>query len=194
MPPNAPKIPDAEIELIRKWIEGGPSRPPAAWPRPRPSRSSSSSSTRRRWASRPARRPCPRTCSTEPFVPEARPSADRGDGRQPLGAAGGRRRAQAGAALPDDRPSPGGRPAVPRGDDPRPQVQPQRRPAAGRRRPRRPVGAGRRLQRQDRASASSRSARNTTPCSPPTSAPTTARSPSAARARSSASTTRPTAA
>ena len=23
MPPNSPKIPDAEIELIRKWIEGG---------------------------------------------------------------------------------------------------------------------------------------------------------------------------
>ena len=44
---------------------------------------------------------------------------------------------------------PGRRPAVPRGDDPRPQVQPQRRAAAGRRRPGRAVGPGGRLGRED---------------------------------------------
>ena len=30
MPPNSPKIPDAEIDLIRKWIEGVRSKTPAA--------------------------------------------------------------------------------------------------------------------------------------------------------------------
>ena len=75
MPPNSPKIPDAEIELIRKWIEGGAlensgskmavkAKPkfefkldPAALGKP---------------AGKPA---MPENLSTEPFVPEARPSA-----------------------------------------------------------------------------------------------------------------------
>ena len=74
------------------------------------------------------------------------------------------------------------------------QVQPQRRPrcwpAAGAAASR----AWRWSSTSRPASGSSRSARSTTPSSPPTSAPTTAWSPSAGRARSSGSTTRPTAA
>src|SRR5271163_416145 len=75
MPPNSAKIPDAEIELIRKWIEGGAletsgskaaikAKPkfefkldPAALGKP---------------AGTPA---MPENLSTEPFVPEAQPSA-----------------------------------------------------------------------------------------------------------------------
>ena len=149
MPPNSAKIPDAEIELIRKWIEGGAlensgsvaaakAKPkfefkldPAAMGKP---------------AGTPA---MPENVSTEPFVPQARAERRRGDGGQPLGALGCRRRPQAGAALPDDRLSPVRRSAISRGHDLRPQVQPQRRPAPGRRRPRRPVGHGRRLGRQE---------------------------------------------
>ena len=193
MPPNSPKIPDAEIDLIRKWIEGGAlensgsvatakAKPkfefkldPAALGKP---------------AGPPA---MPENLSTEPFVPQARPSAVVAMAVEPLGPAGRGRRPQAGAALSHDRPPPGRRAALPRRDDLRPQVQPQRRPAAGRRRPRRPVGARGRLGRQERGRGSSRSARNTTPSWRPTSAPITARSLSAGPARSSASTTRPTA-
>jgi len=75
MPPNSPKIPDAEIDLIRKWIDGGAlensgskvamkAKPkfefkldPAALGKP---------------AGAPA---MPENLSTEPFVPEAKPSA-----------------------------------------------------------------------------------------------------------------------
>jgi hypothetical protein len=75
MPPNSPKIPDADIELIRKWIEGGAlensgsvvaakAKPkfefkldPAAMGKP---------------AGTPA---MPENVATEPFVPQARPSA-----------------------------------------------------------------------------------------------------------------------
>ena len=75
MPPNSPKIPDAEIDLIRKWIEGGAlensgskvamkAKPkfefkldPAALGKP---------------AGTPA---MPENLSTEPFVPDAKPSA-----------------------------------------------------------------------------------------------------------------------
>jgi hypothetical protein len=75
MPPNSPKIPDAEIELIRKWIEGGAlensgsvmtakAKPkfefkldPAAMGKP---------------AGTPA---MPENLSTEPFVPQAKTNA-----------------------------------------------------------------------------------------------------------------------
>ena len=75
MPPNSPKIPDAEIELIRKWIEGGAlensgsvatakAKPkfefkldPAALGKP---------------AGTPA---MPENLTTEPFVPQAKPNA-----------------------------------------------------------------------------------------------------------------------
>ena len=75
MPPNSPKIPDAEIELIRKWIEGGAlensgsvmtakAKPkfefkldPAALGKP---------------AGNPA---MPENLTTEPFVPQAKPNA-----------------------------------------------------------------------------------------------------------------------
>ena len=75
MPPNSAKIPDAEIELIRKWIEGGAlensgskaavkAKPkfefkldPAALGKP---------------AGTPA---MPENLSTEPFVPQAKPGA-----------------------------------------------------------------------------------------------------------------------
>ena len=75
MPPNSPKIPDAEIDVIRKWIEGGAlensgsvaaakAKPkfefkldPAAMGKP---------------AGPPA---MPENLSTEPFVPQAKPSA-----------------------------------------------------------------------------------------------------------------------
>ena len=87
MPPNSPKIPDAEIDLIQQvdrgrgardlGQRGGGQGEAEVRVQARP---------RRRWASRPARRRCPRTCSTEPFVVSARPSADRRHGRQPLGA------------------------------------------------------------------------------------------------------------
>ena len=46
----------------------------AAWRRPRPSRSSSSSSTPHRWASRPARRRCPRTSRPSPSSPRPSPT------------------------------------------------------------------------------------------------------------------------
>ena len=177
MPPNSPKIPDAEIELIRKWIEGGALENSGQ-------RGGGQGQAEVRVQARPgvagqagrhagdAREPLDRAVRAP-----GQAERGRGDGGQPLGAAGRRRRAQAGAALPDDRLPPGRRAAVPRGDDLRPQVQPQRRPAAGRRRPRRPVGPGGRLGRQERARGSSRSARSTTSSWPPTSAPTTARSP-----------------
>ena len=75
MPPNSPKIPDAEIEVIRKWIEGGAlensgsvmtakAKPkfefkldPGAMGKP---------------AGTPA---MPENLATEPFVPQARPNA-----------------------------------------------------------------------------------------------------------------------
>ena len=68
-----------------------------------------------------------------------------GAGRQPVGAAGRRRRAEAGPALQHRHAGTARRPAVPRGDAQRPEVQPQRQPAPGRRRPRGQVGPGRRL-------------------------------------------------
>ena len=181
MPPERrPRSPTPRSTLIQHVDRRrGARRTRAAWRRSRPSRSSSSSSTPPRMG-KPAGPPAmPESLSTEPFVVQRQAERGRRDGRQPLGAPGRRRRAQAGAALPARPTATWSASAVPRGDDPRPQVQPQRRPAAGRRRPRRPVGPGGRLGREERASASSRSARNTTPCSPPTSAPTTARSPSA---------------
>src|SRR5262245_27293641 len=75
MPPNSPKLPDAEIDVIRKWIEGGAletsgsvatakAKPkfefkldPAALGKP---------------AGQPA---MPENLSTEPFVPHAKPGA-----------------------------------------------------------------------------------------------------------------------
>ena len=135
----------------------------------------------------------PEGVSTEPVVlsPGQR---HRRDGRQPLGPPGRGRGSQAGLALSvrDEEPA-RRRLAVPRRDGPRPQVQPERArscwPAAA-------EGGSRAWpwsSTSRRASGSSRSARNTTSSSPPTSAPITARSRSAGRARSSGSTTRPTA-
>ena len=75
MPPNSPKIPDAEIELIRKWIEGGALEN---------SGSKAVASAKPKFEfkldpaslGKPAGTPAmPENLSTEPFVPEAKPSA-----------------------------------------------------------------------------------------------------------------------
>jgi Planctomycete cytochrome C/WD domain, G-beta repeat len=75
MPPNAPKIPDAEIELIRKWIDGGALENAG---------SKAVASTKPKFEfkldpsalGKPAGTPAmPESVSTEPFVPEAKPSA-----------------------------------------------------------------------------------------------------------------------
>ena len=75
MPPNSPKIPDAEIELIRKWIDGGALENSGSKAVARPSPSSSSSSTRRRSASRPERRRCPRISRPSRSCRRRKPSA-----------------------------------------------------------------------------------------------------------------------
>ena len=148
MPPNSPKIPDAELEVIRKWIEGGALEN---------SGSKAVASAKPKFefkldpaalASRPARRRCPRICRPSRSCPGRSP-APSWRWPQPLGAAGRRRRAEAGAALPHDRLSPGRRAALSRRGDLRPEVQPQRRPAPGRRRPGRPVGNAVALGRQE---------------------------------------------
>ncbi len=75
MPPNSPKIPDGEIEVIRKWIEGGALEN---------SGSKAVASTKPKFEfkldpaalGKPAGTPAmPENLTTEPFVPEAQPSA-----------------------------------------------------------------------------------------------------------------------
>ena len=150
MPPNSPKIPDAEIELIRKWIEGGAlensgsmmaakAKPkfefkldPAALGKP---------------AGTPA---MPENLTTEPFVPEAKPNAVVAMASSPwapLVAVAGHKQVLLYRTTDLHLV---GRPAVSRRGDLRPQVQPQRRPALGRRRPRRSVRHRGRLGRQER--------------------------------------------
>ena len=75
MPPNAPKIPEAEIELIRKWIEGGAlensGSVATAKAKPKFEFKLDPASL-----GKPAGTPAmPDGVSTEPFVPHARPSA-----------------------------------------------------------------------------------------------------------------------
>ena len=193
MPPNSPKIPDAEIELIRKWIEGGAlensgsvvtakAKPkfefkldPAAMGKP---------------AGTPA---MPENLTTEPFVPAGQAQRGRGDGGEPLGASGRGRRPQAGAALPNDRLPPG------RVSCPFPRGRSTSSSSAATATCSWPAAAAagspgsRSPGTSRRGRGSSRSARSTTSCWRPTSAPTTARSCWAGPARSSGSTTRPTA-
>jgi hypothetical protein len=75
MPPNSPKIPDAEIDLIRKWIDGGAlensgSRA-AAKAKPKFDFKLDPAAL-----GKPAGTPAmPENVTTEPFVPEAMPSA-----------------------------------------------------------------------------------------------------------------------
>jgi hypothetical protein len=75
MPPNAPKIPDNEIELIRNWIDGGALE-----------NSGSTAAVKAKpkfefkldpaAVGKPAGTPAmPENLATEPFVPEAKPSA-----------------------------------------------------------------------------------------------------------------------
>jgi hypothetical protein len=75
MPPNSAKIPDAEIELIRKWIEGGAlentGSKVAAKAKPKFEFKLDPAAL-----GKPAGTPAmPENLSTEPFVPEAQPSA-----------------------------------------------------------------------------------------------------------------------
>jgi hypothetical protein len=75
MPPNSPKIPDAEIELIRKWIEGGAlenaGSKAVASAKPKFEFKLDPASL-----GKPAGTPAmPENLATEPFVPEAQPSA-----------------------------------------------------------------------------------------------------------------------
>jgi hypothetical protein len=75
MPPNSPKIPDAEIELIRKWIEGGAleNSGSAAAVKAKPKFEFKLDSAS---LGKPAGTPAmPEDLATEPFVPQARPSA-----------------------------------------------------------------------------------------------------------------------
>lgn len=73
MPPNSAKIPDAEIEVIRKWIEGGASRHRAPLPRSRRSPSSSSNLILQPWASPAAQRPCLKTSRPSRLSPRQGP-------------------------------------------------------------------------------------------------------------------------
>lgn len=75
MPPNSPKLPDAEIDIIRKWIEGGAlensGSVATAQARPKFEFKLDPAAT-----GKPAGPPAmPENLSTEPFVPEARPGA-----------------------------------------------------------------------------------------------------------------------
>ena len=75
MPPNSPKIPDAEIELIRKWIDGGAlenaGSKAVASAKPKFEFKLDPASL-----GKPAGTPAmPESVSTEPFVPEAKPTA-----------------------------------------------------------------------------------------------------------------------
>ena len=75
MPPNSPKIPDAEIELIRKWIEGGAlensGSTAAVKAKPKFEFKLDPASL-----GKPTGTPAmPENLSTEPFLPEAKPSA-----------------------------------------------------------------------------------------------------------------------
>jgi mono/diheme cytochrome c family protein len=75
MPPNSAKIPDAEIELIRKWIEGGAlensGSVAAAKAKPKFEFKLDPASL-----GKPSGPPAmPEDLTTEPFVPQARPSA-----------------------------------------------------------------------------------------------------------------------
>ncbi len=75
MPPNSAKIPDAEIELIRKWIEGGAlensGSVATAKAKPKFEFKLDPASL-----GKPAGTPAmPENLSTEPFVPQAKPSA-----------------------------------------------------------------------------------------------------------------------
>ena len=150
MPPNSPKIPDAEIDLIRKWIDGGAlensgsvmtakAKPkfefkldPAALGKP---------------AGNPA---MPENLTHRAVRPPGQDQRGRGDGLEPLGALDRGRRPQAGLALSNHRSPLGRRPPLSRGGDLCPQVQPQRRPPPGGRRPRRSVRNRGRLGRQER--------------------------------------------
>ena len=75
MPPNSPRLPDAEIEVIRKWIEGGAlensGSVATAKAKPKFEFKLDPASL-----GKPAGPPAmPENVSTEPFVPQAKPSA-----------------------------------------------------------------------------------------------------------------------
>ncbi len=130
MPPNSPKIPDAEIEVIRKWIEGGALENSGSVAvgqgqaevrvQARPRRDGQAGRHRRRCrrTSRPSRS-SPRPSRTPSWRWPSSPWA-------PLVAVGGHK--QVLLYRTTDRHLVGVL-AVPRRDDLRPQVQPQRRPA-----------------------------------------------------------------
>ena len=149
MPPNSPKIPDAELEVIKGWIEAGAPETSGSVVavKAKPKFEFKLDPSAMGKPAGPAA--MPENLPTEPVVVSARPTAIVAMATSPWAPARRRRRAQAGPALRDERPPPGRRPPLPRGDDPRPEVQPQRRPPPGRRRPGRPVGPRGRLRRQD---------------------------------------------
>ncbi len=169
-----------------------PWRPRAAWRASRRSRSSNSSSTPRPWASPSARRRCPTTSRpsppssppgptpSSPWRPAPGPPWWRWPGTSRCSCITPRRTAWSASC-------------------PSPRARSTSSSSAGTGRSSWPAAAGggsrawRWSSTSGRASGRSRSARSSTRCSPPTSAPTTARWPSAGRARSSGSTAPPTA-
>jgi len=75
MPPNAGKIPDAEIELIRKWIEGGALETSGSTAAVK-AKPKSEFKLDPAALGKPAGTPAmPENLVTEPFVPQARPGA-----------------------------------------------------------------------------------------------------------------------
>ncbi len=102
MPPKSAKIPDAEIDLIRKWIEGGALE------------NSGSVATAKakpkfefkldpKSLGKPSGTPAmPEGVTTEPYVPAGQAECRSGDGGESLGTLDRRRRTQASAPVPDD--------------------------------------------------------------------------------------------
>ena len=148
MPPRQDKLAAAKLDLISKWIEQG--APENAGSKvaikKNPLAAVAASSDRQAGRSdRDARGPAQ---AAGALHAAARP--DHGPGRQPLGAAGGGRRAEADRALQHRQRRAARRAAVSRRHSLRPALQPQRQRAAGRRRPRRAFGLRRAVRREDR--------------------------------------------
>ena len=194
MPPKADKLPEAELNIIKAWIEGGA-------PETVRLRRGGQGEAEVRVQARPLRMgkpvgPCPRCPKTSrPSRSSSAPSPNAivAMASSPWAPAGRRRRPQAGLALSRDDEPPGSASSRsrrgPSTSSSSAGMGPCSWPAA--------AGAGSRAWRSSStsrpANGSSRSARSTTSSSPPTSAPIMGRSPWAGRARSSGSTGRPTA-
>ena len=99
MPPNSPKLPDAELDVIKQWIEAGA-------PETAGSKVAVKAKPKVEFKLDPSAMgkpagppPMPENLPTEPVVVSARPNAIVALAAQPVGAARRGRRAEAGAAL-----------------------------------------------------------------------------------------------